>query len=69
MMSLDTLSEGGADRNNFVRQARQQLGMTQERFAEALYIARETITRYENGARVSERSIAQIRELLAKACA
>ena len=50
----------------FVRHARQRLAMTQEEFAEALFMARESISRYENGARVPERTVAQIQALLAK---
>jgi transcriptional regulator with XRE-family HTH domain len=53
------------DKREFVRSARKQLRMTQENFAEALYLARETVARYETGARkVSEKSIAQIYDLL-----
>jgi transcriptional regulator with XRE-family HTH domain len=61
-----TIAYWEMNKNEFVRDARRKLGMTQERFAEELYVARETITRYENGARVSERSMAQICDLLAK---
>jgi DNA-binding XRE family transcriptional regulator len=66
MMNIADLSERGIDRCEFVRQARWHLNMTQQELADVLYVARETITRYENGARVPERSLMQIHGLLAK---
>jgi transcriptional regulator with XRE-family HTH domain len=53
-------------RSEFVRHARKTLGLSQEKFAEALYVARESVTRWENGRPVTERSVAQIRGLLAQ---
>jgi DNA-binding XRE family transcriptional regulator len=62
----DLMSKRGSGRNEYVRQVRRCLSLTQEEFAALLYVARETIARYETGAPVSDRSIAQMRDLVAR---
>jgi ribosome-binding protein aMBF1 (putative translation factor) len=57
--------EGAMDRNEFVRNARKTPGLSQEGLADAMWVARETITRHERpGKTVPDRSIMQITELL-----
>ena len=54
--------------NKYVKAARLQLKLTQEQFAERLFIARETITRYETGVRpVPVRKMLAIQNLLERA--
>jgi DNA-binding transcriptional regulator YiaG len=50
--------------NHYVREARRQLKLSQEAFAERLFIARETVCRYERGTPVPLRKVLAIQELL-----
>ena len=51
--------------NHYVRAARQRLKLSQEEFAERLFLDRRTIWRYEKGETVPERKVLQIAKLLA----
>jgi len=48
----------------YVRDARRKLKVSQEKFAEMLFIERRTIWRYENGSPVPLRKILAIQHLL-----
>jgi len=50
---------------DFVRDARERLGLTQDELAARLGLDRKTINRYENGWPIPERSRLAIQQLLA----
>jgi predicted transcriptional regulator len=52
--------------NQYVRQTRRQLSLTQGELADLLYVTSRTVLRYENGGNVPIRKLLAIQNLLEK---